>query len=66
MDYFLTKEYTKLLNIMKLLDCVLIGLVCFIIVYILMREMNKRHEPFKSETERVLAQVQAGGSGSKV
>lgn len=45
---------------MKLFDCVLIGLVCFIVVYILMLEINKRQEPFKTETERVLAQVQAG------
>lgn len=45
---------------MKLLDCVLIGIVCFIIVYILMREINNRQEGFTSETERILAQVQAG------
>jgi hypothetical protein len=45
---------------MKLFDCVLIGLVCFVIVYILMLEINRRKDPFKSETESILAQVQAG------
>jgi len=41
---------------MKLLDCVLIGLVCFVIVYILMRELGKKNESesFDAATQKAL------------